>query len=204
MTTQVAAVVLAAGTSSRYGANKLLLPFGRGTVVSTVLSTLAQSAAHPLVVVTGHERTQVEAALDGLPVALAHNPDYQAGEMLSSIKRGLRHLSDTPEVTAALIVLGDQPLIQRRVVNHLVTAFVQGCGEIIAPRYRLNGPRGHPVLIARQWWEAVFALPPGANVRDLLQAHPAAVTHLVFDTDSILRDVDTPEAYRAARESAGS
>ncbi|MCL5994847.1 MAG: nucleotidyltransferase family protein [Chloroflexi bacterium] len=200
---QVAAIVLTAGTSSRYGANKLLLPFGHGTIISTVVATLAQTPAQPILAVTGHDRAEVEAALTGLAVTFVHNPDFQAGEMLSSIQCGLaalREAGDAPQ--AALIVLGDQPLIQRRVVEQLIVAFGQGCGELIAPRHHLAGQRGHPVLIARQWWDAALALPAGSNVRHLLQAHRDVLTHIIVDTDSILVDVDTPEAYQAAVRSS--
>ena len=195
----VAALILAAGTSSRFGANKLLLAFGDTTVVGMTVAHALRSRAHPVLVVTGHEQPAVAQALAGLPVSLAHNPDYQAGEMLSSIQAGLRYLmqnDSTPD--AVLMVLADQPLTPPAVFNRLITAFEFGCGEIIAPRFRHDGPRGHPVLIARRQWPDVLALPPGANVRDLLKARPSVVTHLAVTTDTILRDVDTPEAYQEA------
>lgn len=187
--------------SSRYGANKLLLPFGAGTVITTVVSTLLRAAINPIVVVTGHECAQVEAALRPLSVRLefAHNPDYRAGEMLSSIKTGLRQLlQHQPPPEAMFVVLGDQPLIRREVVERLCAAFEQGCGDLIAPRFGISGPRGHPVLIGRAWWEAVLQLPPQSNVRELLRANQDRLTHLVVSNDSILGDVDTPEAYREA------
>jgi molybdenum cofactor cytidylyltransferase len=202
----IAAMILAAGTSSRYGANKLLLPFGSGTVISTVVSTLAQTPVRPLVVVTGHQRAEVEAALQvySSQIEFAHNPDYRAGEMLSSIKTGVRHLLGHPAAPDALfVVLGDQPRIRHDVVERLCAAFEQGCGELITPRLGLTGPRGHPVLIARAWWEAVLALPSQSNVRELLRANQRHLTHLVVNTDSILTDVDTPEAYREALAKQG-
>jgi molybdenum cofactor cytidylyltransferase len=206
----IAAIVLAAGTSSRFGTNKLLLPFGGRTVVAATASAVVRAGERPIVVVTGHQRAEVEAALAGLPVTFVHNSDFLAGEMLSSIKAGLRHVEQHFPASAegdaardaAMIVLGDLPLIDPALVQRLVVAFEQGCGELLAPRHGLSGRRGHPVLIARKWWPAVHALPPGANVRDLLQAaaqaHPAALAHLVVTDDSILLDVDTPAAYQSA------
>jgi molybdenum cofactor cytidylyltransferase len=202
----VAVIVLAAGTSSRYGANKLLLPFGDGTVISTVVSTALHSSARPVLVVTGHEADQVRLALQSMAgqVTFAHNPLFRSGEMLSSIKAGLRALQamSTESPTAVLIVLGDQPLLRLDVIQRLLIAHEQNCGDLIAPRFGLNGQRGHPVLIGRRWWEEVLALPPDSNVRELLRAHRDGLTHLVVNSDSILGDVDTPEAYRAALDRA--
>ncbi|MCS7059533.1 MAG: nucleotidyltransferase family protein [Anaerolineae bacterium] len=200
----VAALVLAAGASTRFGTNKLLLPFGASplgasTVVEAAVANVLHSRARPVVVVTGHDAARLRQALNGLPVTYVHNPDYQAGEMLSSIQAGLVFLQHhNPPPAAALIALADQPLIPSQVFDRLITAFERGCGEIIAPRFKHDGPRGHPVLIGQSVWADVLALPAGANVRDLLRARPHSVTHLVVNTDAILRDVDTPQAYEEA------
>ncbi len=196
---RVAALIAAAGVSARFGANKLLLPFGESSVVRTTTSQALHSQARPVVVITGHEQPAIMRALAGLSVTFVHNPDYRAGEMLSSIKVGLDALlhSDAPP-DAALIALADQPLIPPAMFDRLITAFARGCGAIIAPRVGHDGPRGHPVLIERHLWPAVLALPTGANVRDVLAARPQAVTHLVVNTDVVLRDVDTPAAYKEA------
>ena len=68
--------------------------------------------------------------------------------------------------------------------------------SIIAPRFQ--GQRGHPVLLHRRFFEEALALPNGAFLRELLKRHPEAVTHLQVNTDFVLRDVDTPEAYAQA------
>ncbi len=197
----VAVMVLAAGMSRRYaGENKLLLPFGRGTVISTVVTSVAHSAARPIVIVTGHQATQVEEALGGLspfPIAFVHNPDYQTGEMLSSIKTGIRYLLPG-SATAVMVVLGDQPLIPLHLIERLAVAFERGCGDLIAPRFGIDGRRGHPVVIGRRWWDNVLALPAGGNVRDLLTANRTRLTCLVVSRDYAFGDIDTPEAYREA------
>lgn len=193
---EVAAIVLAAGTSSRYdGANKLLLPFGSEPVVRRVVSTVLAAGLSEVVVVTGHQRERVEEALAGLPIAFVHNPRYREGEMISSIKAGLVHLASS-DAHAALIVLGDQPLLPAWIIRRIVRAYMQGCGEMIAPRF--GALRGHPVLIARPWWPAALALSDGEPMRALLRAHPQAVAHILVNTDAVLQDVDTPEAYQQA------
>ncbi|MCS6846315.1 MAG: nucleotidyltransferase family protein [Anaerolineae bacterium] len=197
----IAAIVLAAGTSSRHGGtNKLLLPFRDGTVIRSTVQVVRNAGIAHVVVVTGHERQRIEAALATLPVTFVHNPRYREGEMLSSIKAGLTHLQAT-DAEAAFIVPGDQPLLPAWLLRRIRQAFEQGCGEIIAPKF--GDVRGHPVLIARRWWPAALALPDGAQMRMLLRANPQAVAHILVNTDAVLLDVDTPEAYQRALERSG-
>jgi molybdenum cofactor cytidylyltransferase len=198
--TTTAAIVLAAGTSSRYGANKLLLPFGDGAVVRQTVRTVLNAGESDVLVVTGHQRWQLEDALDGLDVAFVHNPRYAEGEMVSSIKAGLVWLEELEHVDAALIVLGDQPLLPGWVIQRVIEAYRCNCGEIVAPRF--GNVRGHPVLIDRKWWAAARALPDGAPMRELLRAHPQAVAHLLVNTDAVIKDVDTPELYAEAVQAA--
>lgn len=200
-----AAIVLAAGMSSRYGeVNKLLLPFGTSTVVRTAVEVVLSAGLADVVVVTGHQHQDVVAALAGAPVAFVHNPRFREGEMLSSIKAGLVYLGQrsADTVDAALVVLGDQPLLPAWVIQRIVQAHAQRCGEIVAPKF--GAVRGHPVLIGRRYWLEALALPDGAPMRELLRAHPAAVAHILVNTDAVIRDVDTPELYEQALRQASA
>ncbi len=200
----ISALILAAGMSSRYvGHNKLLLPFGDGPVIRRTVQTVLRTQIDRVVVVTGHDCAKIEAALIDLPITFAHNRNYHHGEMLSSIQTGLTHLNqlDIRPNDAAMIVLGDQPLLPAKLIQRLLHAYALGCGEIIAPRYQAL--RGHPVLIARQWWAEALTLTPGHNLRELLKAHPDAVSFIQVNSDAVLRDVDTPEAYAEACVMAG-
>ncbi len=192
-----AAVILAAGLSSRYGGgiNKLLLPFGGSTVIRCVTQTVLRAGVGQVVVVTGHAREQIEEALNGLHVRFVYNPRYQQGEMSSSIKAGLDWLWQT-SASGAFIVPGDQPLLPTWVFQRLGEALLNGCGDIVAPRYGTQ--RGHPVLLGRAWWPAVQRLADGVPMRALLHAHPQSVAHILVNTDAVLLDVDTPEAYQQA------
>lgn len=192
----IAAIVLAAGTSTRYGGpNKLLLPFSKTTVLRHAVGTVMDAGVQDVLVVTGHQREHIEAALHGLPITFVHNPRYAEGEMVSSIKAGLTQL-DRGDADAALIVLGDQPLLPGWVIQRLVEAYCFNCADIIAPKF--GAVRGHPVLIARGWWREAQALPDGAPMRTLLNAHAGAVAHLLVNTDAVIKDVDTPELYAEA------
>ncbi len=193
----IAAIVLAAGTSSRYGGeNKLLQPFGGGSVVRTVVQCMRDGGVAHVIVVTGHQPAEIRAALAGIDVTFAHNERYRAGEQVSSVKAGLTAAAALG-AEAALIMLGDMPLLPATLVRRITRAYLLGCGDIIAPRF--GAIRGHPVLIARRLWPEAHALPDGAPMRRLLESHPRDVALLQVNTDRVLRDVDTPELYQEAR-----
>ncbi len=187
----LAAVVLAAGRSQRMGQPKLLLPWGDTTVLGQTLRQLKQAAVREIVVVVGHQARATTAIALAAGCRPVFNPHYAAGEMLSSLQTGIRQLA--AGVEGALVALADQPLLQQETVAALLEAWVAGRGSLIAPEY--DGQTGHPVVIGRQHFAALLALPASGRPRDLFQHHPQAVYRLPVDTPSILIDLDTPEAY---------
>jgi len=193
----IAAIVLAAGTSSRYGKNKLLLPFAGTSVLRTTITHILAAAPDETIIVTGHEAERITAEVSDMPVRTVHNPAYREADMISSIQTGLRALEPT-NAQAALIALGDMPLLPSEIVSKLMRMYRLGCGEIIAPRF--GDQRGHPVLIARRLWAEALAIPPRTPLRVLLAAHMNTVALLQVTTDRILRDVDTPALYKEALE----
>ena len=135
----MAAIVLAAGQSRRMGLNKLLLPFSQSTVIETIVTEVRAGGVGDIVVVTGHKREWIEARLVRYPVRYVFNPDYARAEMLASIQVGLRALAEN--VAAALIVLGDQPRIQRDIIRCVIEAYRPGA--LIIPSFERR--RGHPI-----------------------------------------------------------
>ena len=106
---RIAAVVLAAGRSTRMGAvNKLIAEIGGKPLVRIAAEQALASRASPVIVVTGHERERVEAALAGLPVALVHNPDYAEG-LGTSLKAGIAAVPE--DADGAVVCLGDMPQV---------------------------------------------------------------------------------------------
>mgnify|MGYP005838432477 CR=1 FL=1 len=200
---RVAAVVLAGGLSRRMGqpnSSKVLLPWDGGKpIIRVIAERLKRMRLDDIVVVTGHVAERVRAALADEPVRLAHNADYQAGDMLSSLQTGLRALDE--RIAACLIVLGDQPQVDGRIVGQLMQAYAEGRGKIIAPSYK--GRRGHPLLIDRSLWQELLALPQGGSPREVINAHADEIHYVLVETDSVLRDIDTPEDYQEARRRAG-
>jgi molybdenum cofactor cytidylyltransferase len=162
---------------------------------------LQGSGVSEVMVVTGQSREAVEACVaaarqpDGAPVRCVFNPDFAGAEMGRSLQVGLEALPDN--CLGTLVALGDQPQVRPEVVGQLLQRWRETQAPVVAPFYQ--GQRGHPLLFDRATWELVRALPDDANPRQVVQA-VGAIERVEVDDDSILRDMDTPEAY--AREAA--
>lgn len=193
---RIAAVILAGGLSRRMGTSKPLLPWGHSTVIEHIIRTLHPFNLADIVVVTGYKAAAVEKVLKKHPVRTVFNPIYVKGEMLSSLQAGLRSLGD--DIGAVLVVMGDQPQMSPRALNRVLRAAAFHTGTVVAPFYLHQ--RGHPVLIPRQFWPSLLNLESGAP-RDIINQHP--ITHVPFDNDSILRDIDTPAQYQQEKRLAG-
>jgi molybdenum cofactor cytidylyltransferase len=192
---RVTAILLAAGEAKRMGQTKQLLPWGDTTVLGQTLRNVQGSAVHDILVVSGHRAEAVEAIAKAAGVQVIHNRRYAAGEMLSSLQTAVRALPAT--ISAVLVMLADQPMVEPATIDHLLKAYWQGRGELIAPVY--EGQRGNPVLISRSYFAELLALPPGAAPRDLLKAHQAELYLVPVASDTILRDLDRPEEYERWR-----
>lgn len=188
----IAAVVLAAGESKRMGRPKMVLPWGNTTVIGQVVRMLHQAGVGDIVVVTGGARREVEAALQGLPGRPVYNSHYMGEEMVFSLQAGLSVLSE--DIQASLVVLGDQPQIEARVVQAVITAYQELQVPLVVPSFDMR--RGHPWLVARTLWPAILDLQPGGTLRDVLNAHAPLIHYLPVETASVLRDIDTPEEYQ--------
>jgi molybdenum cofactor cytidylyltransferase len=87
------------------------------------------------------------------------------------------------------------------VISQVLTAYAEGAGDIIAPSYQMR--RGHPILIDRRYWPEILNLPADGAPRDVIDQHKDRTAYVKVDTDSVLRDIDTPEDYREERRNAG-
>lgn len=188
----IAAVVLAAGMSTRMGRPKLSLPYGEHTVIEHIIDTLLTLPLGEVLVITGHEQSQVETLLSRWPVRTVHNPDYREGEMLSSLQTGLRSVA--PINHAALLVLGDMPALDSDVVRRLIQAYQASDGNaVVIPSYRMRA--GHPVLIPRRYWQEILELPQEANPRTVLRGPNTSVIWVQVNSPSVVQDIDTPQDY---------
>jgi molybdenum cofactor cytidylyltransferase len=191
----IAAIVLAAGQSTRMGSPKMVLPWGKQTVIGQVISVLMTGGVDEILVVTGGAREEVENALKDNPVRLVHNPHFTSGEMLSTFQTGISALGE--KVTAALITLGDQPGIEPTVVRSVIQTYQTNHAVIVVPSYQMR--RGHPWILDRALWSAALELRKPATLRDFLNQNADLITYLPVETGSILSDLDTPEDYARLR-----
>jgi molybdenum cofactor cytidylyltransferase len=197
----IAAVILAAGQSRRMGRPKLLLPWGKTTVLGQVIATFKEAGIEEIVVITGGAREQVE-ALAGASARTVFNPEYAEGEMLSSIQCGLASLRRGsgqvgPSTRAALIGLGDQPQVQVETVRAVCEAYARSQSPLVIPSFNLR--RGHPWLADRSIWPELLALPAGQTPRDFMNSHAGHIQYVNVDTPTIFQDLDTPEDYLKSR-----
>jgi molybdenum cofactor cytidylyltransferase len=175
----------------------MILPWGGTTVIGQVVGVLVEAGVEDVLVVTGGARQQVEQALMGLPARTVFNPRYFEDQMILSLQVGLSNLPDNAQ--AALVALGDQPQIRIDVVRALQGAYLERCAPLVAPSYQMR--RGHPWVIDRSLWDEVLALEPPQTLRDVLNRHVDRIDYLVVESDSVLKDLDTPVDYEQERPS---
>jgi molybdenum cofactor cytidylyltransferase len=199
---RIAAIVLAAGRSTRMGGpNKLLADVGGRPLVRIAVEEALASRAQPVVVVTGHQREQVEAALKGLPVILTHNPDFAQG-LSTSLKAGLAALPAGAD--GAIVCLGDMPQVDAALIDRLVAAFEPEKGALVVVP-TIAGKRGNPVVWSRRFFADLSRLDGDVGARHLIGAYPEAVVEVPVTGRAAFVDVDTPDALRAVRaQIAGS
>ncbi|HTN95676.1 MAG TPA: NTP transferase domain-containing protein, partial [Nordella sp.] len=186
----IAGIILAAGRSTRMGANKLLSVVNDRAMIRMTAEALLASSARPVLVVTGHERERVEAALTGLDVRFVHNPAYASG-LASSLKAGLAGVP--AEADGAVVALGDMPLVAGRHVNRLIAAFSPvEKRTIIVPVHA--GERGNPVLWGRAHFAEMLTLDGDRGAKSLMESHEDHITEIQVRSDVVLADFDTPEA----------
>jgi molybdenum cofactor cytidylyltransferase len=186
----IAAVVLAAGTSTRMGSNKLLADFRGKPLIRQTVESVLTSSARPVIVVTGHEAEKVGAALDGLDITIVHNPDYALG-LSTSLRAGVAALPTN--VVGAVICLGDMPLVAPSIIDRLIAAFNPTEGRTIcAPSF--DGKIGNPVLWGREHFAEFTSLTGDRGARSLLEGHADHLVEVAVNSDSVLTDIDTPEA----------
>lgn len=186
-----AAIILAAGRSARMAPhNKLLVPGRDGKpMIARVVDNVLTSAARPVIIVTGHREPEIRAAIGRRPVQFVTAPDYADG-LAASLRAGIHALPDT--AAAALICLGDMPLVTGRMIDQLIDAHDADEGRLIAAPTG-HGKLGNPVLWDRAFFPEIAALTGDAGARKLLDQHAEHLATVELG-DPVLRDFDTVES----------
>ncbi len=186
---RVAAIVLAAGQSSRMAPrHKLLIedPTGR-PMVARVVDNIAASKAGPIIVVTGHREGEVRAALRGRKARFVHAERHAEG-LAESLKAGLAALPD--DVAAFLVCLGDMPLVAPAALDRLIAAYDPDEGRsIVVPVFA--GQQGNPVLWDRRHVGEMLQLSGDVGARGLLLRHVDEIAEVAMGDDGVLIDFDT-------------
>jgi molybdenum cofactor cytidylyltransferase len=189
----IAAIVPAAGMSTRMGRNKLLLAFRDKPLIARAVDTLLESEVDQVVVVLGHEADKVKAKLQGRQVTIVENPSYGQG-MSTSIRVGLGAVSS--DARAIMIYLADQPLLEPEDVNRLIRAFAEAREHnksIVVPFYR--GQRGNPVILDASYKKDILEVVGEVGCKRVIKRNPDKVLVVEMETDHVVRDVDRMEDY---------
>jgi molybdenum cofactor cytidylyltransferase len=188
---RIAAVILAAGRSTRMGGpNKLLAEIGERPLVRIAAEEALASRAGPVIVVTGHQHEAVAAALAGLEVRLVHNPGFADG-LSGSLKTGLAAAPE--QADGAVVLLGDMPQVRADLIDRLIGAFDPERGALVVVP-TIAGQRGNPVVWSRRFFPELMALDGDVGARHLIGRYPEAVAEVALTDTAALTDVDTPEA----------
>ena len=175
--------------------NKLLLPIDGVPMIRHVTANVVSAEFDPVVVVTGFQRDEVEAALAGLEISIANNPNWADG-MAGSIFAGISAL---PEGTVGnLIALGDMPLVSVETLKRLRAEFKSGDGMIVYPVY--DGRQANPVIFPKKHFAEILAATGDKGCKKVLKRYPEDAVAVPVDSDEVILDCDSREEYLRIKE----
>ena len=194
----VAAVILAAGLSTRMGQNKLLLALDGETVVRRALGTATKAGLDPVVVVLGHDAERVRAEIAGMPCVPVVNPNYAAGKV-TSLQAGIAEAS-ARQAGAAIVMLADMPFVTTNMLATIIARQQATGAPMIVSRYGdVNAP---PMLYARALFKELLALSGEACGKEMLRRHRAEAIAVSWP-ERALADIDVPDDYLRIRTQLG-
>jgi len=190
----IAAVILAAGRSTRMGENKMLADIGGEPLIRRTVRTALASRARPVILVAGHERERLAEAVLGLDISVVDNPRHGEG-LSTSLIAGIAVVPR--EARGAVICLGDMALIGPPMIDALIARFEErpAAGAVVPAH---EGEWGNPVLISRRLFAEIAMIEGDAGARALLRGR-RDVLLLETQDPSVLIDADTPEALAQMR-----
>jgi molybdenum cofactor cytidylyltransferase len=193
----VAGILLAAGTSSRMGQNKLLLELDGEPLLRRAARRALEAGLSPLIVVLGHEADRARAELAGLPCRPVINPDFEEG-ITSSLHAGLAAIPD--DASALVVILADMPNVTSEMFEGLAHRYRTGTAPLVISDYQgVNAP---PMLYDRSLFGELAAMPGPGCGRQVVKRHRDEADVCTWPA-AALADVDVPEDYERARTAAG-
>lgn len=189
----VAGIVLAAGTSSRMGSNKLFFALEGESVLRRAVRQASAAGLDPVIVVLGHEADRVRTELAGLACRTVENPDYQRG-INFSVRAGIAALPD--QAAATVVMLADMPCVTAPMIAALVTHYREGTGPLVVSEY--DGVNAPPMLYDRSLFEELRAMEGEGCGRQVVRKHRADAAVVRWPA-AALADLDVPDDYERVK-----
>jgi len=189
----IVAVVLSAGESSRMGRPKALLPIGGQTFIERIVAALKQAKLGKIIVILGHNASELQAKISQLPVEILINTDYKLGQ-LSSLQLAVQRLQSEIDCDGMLVHLVDHPYLAPSLVEEMIRRFYDTKKPIIVPKF--HGKRGHPVIFSRDLFAELLNAPMDQGAKAVVNAHRAETLEIETEEEGIAVDIDTPELYQ--------
>jgi molybdenum cofactor cytidylyltransferase len=189
----VAAIVLAAGMSTRMGGQKVILPLSGRPVVQWVVDAALQSRVTQTIVVVGHEAELVVEALQARALTVVLNPDHERG-MSTSLRSGVQATDEGCD--AAIFLLGDQPFVTPVLLDRLIDRFAETRSTVVRPL--VGGRPANPVLMSARLFPEILAQSGDVGGREIIDRHHGEVCLVPIDDLRVIVDIDTPADYAAA------
>jgi molybdenum cofactor cytidylyltransferase len=187
-----AAIVLAAGLSSRMGAFKPLLKLGQSTAVERAVRCFFNAGVNDVTVVVGHRYEELVQVVQSLGAFMVVNSQYREG-MFSSVQAGVASLDSN--VQAFFLLPVDCPVIQSTTIRQIYDAYQESGKDIAYPVFK--GRRGHPPLISTSYSREILEYKaPSDGLRGVLRKHEVEAVDVSVEDDGILIDMDFPSEYR--------
>lgn len=186
----ISAIILGAGRSTRFGAKKQLLKFDGATLLETVIGTFFKAKVDDVIVVLGYAAKEIRTNSDFGRARVVVNADYAQG-LSTSLRAGIDEVN--PAARAAIVALGDQPLISVRTIDLLVENYLETGGPIVAPFFQRR--RGNPVLFDRALFSELRNIHGDTGAKASLERHAERIVKVQVDDIGVIFDIDTQDDY---------
>jgi molybdenum cofactor cytidylyltransferase len=192
----IAAVVLAAGESSRMGRPKALLPIDGVRFIEKIVSSFQSTKVGKILVVLGHNAEEMRQKIADLPVLIVVNNEYKKGQLSSLVAaiRDIQSPQSSAEVDGILVHLVDHPYVNPILVDVMIDRFYESKKLIVVPRY--HGRRGHPVIFSRSLFSELLNAALDQGAKTVVHAHQKDTLEIDTEDEGVTIDIDTPEEYR--------
>ena len=192
----IAAVVLAAGESSRMGRPKALLPIDGVRFIEKIVSSFQSTKVGKILVVLGHNAEEMRQKIADLPVLIVVNNEYKKGQLSSLVAaiRDIQAQQSSAELDGILVHLVDHPYVNPILVDVMIDRFYESKKLIVVPRY--HGRRGHPVIFSRSLFSELQDTPLDQGAKAVVHAHQKDTLEIDTEDEGVTIDIDTPEEYR--------